>query len=266
VDRTNHHLFQPLLHQVATAGLTARAVSAPIRHADYDHLIVAAGATHSHLGHDAGAAHAPGLKTLVNAFAICARVVGAFERAERCTEGAMRESWMTFVITGAGPVGVEMSGSMTEIARHTLPQEFRRIDSTHARVVLIKGSDRLLGAFVPRLSQRALEQLVGLGVDVPHLQGDRHRGRRRRLRNDRRRSRRRHDTPRSEQERDLGRRYRRLAAGPGNRPWHRCSAGPRRPRHRAARPERAPESRDRGGRRPNPSLSLFGPFPDLVGR
>jgi NADH dehydrogenase len=201
VDRTNHHLFQPLLYQVATAGLSAPAVSAPIRHTlrremqrgnltilqahvtdidvaahrvlldgsdvlEYDHLIVAAGATHSYFGHDEWAAHAPGLKTLADAFGIRARVIGAFERAERCTDAAAREPWMTFVVIGAGPTGVEMAGTMTEIAQHTLPQEFRRIDSTHARVVLLEGSDRVLGAFVPQLSQRAREQLVKLGVDV----------------------------------------------------------------------------------------------------
>ena len=201
VDRTNHHLFQPLLYQVATAGLSAPAVSAPIRHAlrremrrgnltilqaevvgidapakrvlldagqsiDYDHLIVAAGATHSYFGHDDWAAFAPGLKTLDDAFRIRARVIGAFERAERLTEPAARKPWMTFVVIGAGPTGVEMAGTMAEIAQHTLPQEFRRIDSTRTRVVLIEGSERVLGAFVPRLSQCAREQLVKLGVDV----------------------------------------------------------------------------------------------------
>jgi len=201
VDRTNHHLFQPLLYQVATAGLSAPAVSAPIRHTlrremrrrnltilqalvtgidvaarrvqldgadvlEYDHLIVAAGATHSYFGHDDWAANAPGLKTLDDAFKIRARVIGAFERAERCNEPLEREPWMTFVVIGAGPTGVEMAGTMTEIAQHTLPQEFRRIDSTHTRVVLMEGSDRVLGAFVPKLSERAREQLVRLGVDV----------------------------------------------------------------------------------------------------
>ncbi|MES2991138.1 MAG: NAD(P)/FAD-dependent oxidoreductase [Pseudomonadota bacterium] len=209
VDRTNHHLFQPLLYQVATAGLSAPAISAPIRHTlrremkrgnltilqaevtdidaagrrvllddgealPYDHLIVAAGATHSYFGHDDWAAFAPGLKTLDDAFKIRARVIGAFERAERCGVGAEadagreaeREAWMTFVVIGAGPTGVEMAGTMTEIANHTLPQEFRRIDSTRARVVLLEGSDRVLGAFVPKLSQRAREQLERLGVDV----------------------------------------------------------------------------------------------------
>jgi len=201
VDRTNHHLFQPLLYQVATAGLSAPAVSAPIRHTlrremkrgnltvlkalvtdidvagrrvlldqgdalHYDHLIVAAGATHSYFGHDEWAEFAPGLKTLTDGFAIRARVIGAFERAECLTDTAARVPWMTFVVIGAGPTGVEMAGTMTEIAQHTLPDEFRRIDSTHTRVVLLEGSDRVLGAFVPKLSERAREQLVRLGVDV----------------------------------------------------------------------------------------------------
>jgi len=201
VDRTNHHLFQPLLYQVATAGLSAPAVSAPIRHVlrremkrgnltvlqaevlgfdaearrvlldddqsiAYDYLIVAAGATHSYFGHDDWARHAPGLKTLADAFAIRSRVIGAFENAERLTDASHREPWMTFVVIGAGPTGVEMAGTMTEIAQHTLPQEFRRIDSTRTRVVLIEGSDRVLGAFVPELSQRAREQLGRLGVEV----------------------------------------------------------------------------------------------------
>ncbi len=201
VDRTNHHLFQPLLYQVATAGLSAPAVSAPIRHAlrremmrgnltvlqavvthidavarvatldagdtvAFDHLIVAAGATHSYFGHDAWAAHAPGLKTLADAFDIRARVIGAFEHAERCTDTALREPWLTFAVIGAGPTGVEMAGTMVEIARHTLAREFRRIDSRQARVVLIEGSDRVLGGFVPALSEVARKQLVKLGVDV----------------------------------------------------------------------------------------------------
>ncbi|MEP7056350.1 MAG: NAD(P)/FAD-dependent oxidoreductase [Caldimonas sp.] len=207
VDRTNHHLFQPLLYQVATAGLSAPAVSAPIRHAlraemrrgnltilqghvtaidtaerwvvldrpdepgggntlAYDHLIVAAGSTHSYFGHADWPMHAPGLKTLADAFTIRAKVIGAFEHAERCTEPAAREPWLTFVIIGGGPTGVEMAGTMTEIARHTLRGEFRRIDPYHTRVVLLVGAERILGAFVPKLSQRATQQLARLGVDV----------------------------------------------------------------------------------------------------
>jgi NADH dehydrogenase len=201
VDRTNHHLFQPLLYQVATAGLSAPAISAPIRHVlrtqikrgkltvlkaevetidvagrsvvvdggeriAWDHLIVAAGATHSYFGHDEWAAYAPGLKTLADAFDIRARVIGAFERAERARDESDRAAWMTFAVVGGGPTGVEMAGTMSEIAQHTLSDEFRRIDSRRARVVLLEGSDRVLGTFVPRLSERAREQLVRLGVEV----------------------------------------------------------------------------------------------------
>lgn len=201
LDRTNHHLFQPLLYQVATAGLSAPAISAPIRHVlrremkrgnltvlqaeataidasarlvtlhsgaaiGYDHLIVAAGATHSYFGHDAWANEAPGLKTLADAFAIRARVIGAFEQAELCADAAERDAFMTFVVIGAGPTGVEMAGTLVEIARHTLPEEFRHIDSRRARIVLLEGSDRVLGAFVPALSAKASEQLTRLGVEV----------------------------------------------------------------------------------------------------
>ncbi|MEQ1804115.1 MAG: NAD(P)/FAD-dependent oxidoreductase, partial [Burkholderiaceae bacterium] len=201
VDRTNHHLFQPLLYQVATAGLSAPAISAPIRHTlrremqrgnltilqaevtaidagemsatlddgaklHFDHLIAAPGATHSYFGHDHWARVAPGLKTLADAFDIRAKVIGAFEHAERCEDLAQREAWLTFVVIGAGPTGVEMAGTMCEIALHTLKDEFRRIDSTQAHVVLIEGSERVLGSFVPALSERAREQLVRIGVDV----------------------------------------------------------------------------------------------------
>jgi NADH dehydrogenase len=201
VDRTNHHLFQPLLYQVATAGLSAPAVSAPIRHVlkvemkrgnltilkgevgaidvaartatldggqqlAWDHLIVAAGATHSYFGHDEWATYAPGLKTLADAFDIRARMINAFERAERANDDASRDAWLTFAVIGGGPTGVEMAGTMSEIAHHTLPREFRRIDSTRSRVILLEGSPRILGAFVPNLSERAREQLVRLGVEV----------------------------------------------------------------------------------------------------
>jgi NADH:ubiquinone reductase (H+-translocating) len=201
IDRTNHHLFQPLLYQVATAGLSAPAISAPIRHTlrremqrgnltilqaevtaidapttsvmlddgsrlHFDHLIVAPGATHSYFGNDDWARHAPGLKTLADAFDIRAKVIGAFEHAERCEDLAQREAWLTFVVIGAGPTGVEMAGTMKEMAQHTLKDEFRRIDTQRARVVLIEGSERVLGSFVPTLSQRAREQLTRIGVDV----------------------------------------------------------------------------------------------------
>jgi NADH:ubiquinone reductase (H+-translocating) len=197
VDRTNHHLFQPLLYQVATAGLSAPAVSAPIRHIlrremargrltvlqasvtqidvpgravvlddgqrlPYDALIVAAGATHSYFGQDHWATFAPGLKTLADAFDIRARLIGAFERAERSGD----PDWLTFVVIGGGPTGVELAGTLVEIARHTLPEEFRHIDSRRARVVLVEGAPRVLGSFDERLSASAATQLQRLGVEV----------------------------------------------------------------------------------------------------
>ena len=201
VDRTNHHLFQPLLYQVATAGLSAPAVSAPIRHAlrremargnltilkaevrtidvaartvsldagetiGWDQLIVAAGATHGYFGHDEWQRDAPGLKTLADALNIRARVIGAFESAERATVEAERNAWLTFVVIGGGPTGVEMAGTMSEIAQHTLSREFRRIDPKRARVILLEGSPRVLGAFVAKQSEIARRQLERLGVDV----------------------------------------------------------------------------------------------------
>ncbi len=201
VDRTNHHLFQPLLYQVATAGLSAPAVAAPIRHIlrremrggrltvlqaeardvdvggravllddgsslSYDHLIVAAGACNSWFDHDDWALHAPGLKTLADAFDIRARVIGAFERAERCRHAGEWSAWLNFVVIGGGPTGVELAGTLVEIARHTLPDEFRHIDSRQARVWLVEGADRLLGAFNQPSSDSARLQLEGLGVEV----------------------------------------------------------------------------------------------------
>lgn len=201
VDRTNHHLFQPLLYQVATANLSAPAISGPIRHIlrqemrrgnltillgevtaidaparqvlldgqeplAYDQLIVAAGATHSYFGHDDWAKHAPGLKTLADAFEIRRRVLLAFECAERERDPQRRDAWLTFAVVGAGPTGVEMAGQLAEIAQHTLEDEYRRIDTRRARVVLVEGGPRVLGAFSEGLSQRALEQLQSLGVEV----------------------------------------------------------------------------------------------------
>lgn len=198
IDRCNHHLFQPLLYQVATAGLSAPAIAAPLRHilrrqrnvtvlmgevtgidrdtrqvqlADgsaqsFDYLLVASGAGHAYFGHDDWAAHAPGLKTLDDAMHIRARLLGAFERAEQCSDPAERASWLTFAIVGGGPTGVELAGTLAEIARHTLKSEFRRIDPTQARVLLIEGGPRVLSSFEPAMSERAKQQLVRLGVDV----------------------------------------------------------------------------------------------------
>lgn len=198
VDRANHHLFQPLLYQVATAGLSAPSIAAPIRHLfrqqanlttlmgevagfapgdrrvlladgtalDYDHLIVAAGATHSYFGRDEWAAHAPGLKTLEDAFDIRRRVLLAFETAEREAGPDQRRAELRFVVIGAGPTGVEMAGTLAEIARHTLPGEFRRIDPSKARITLIEAGPRVLPAMPEHLSERAREQLERLGVEV----------------------------------------------------------------------------------------------------
>ncbi|MBB5203776.1 NADH dehydrogenase [Inhella inkyongensis] len=198
VDRTNHHLFQPLLYQVATAGLPAPSIAAPIRHLfrrqrnlltlkasvedvdpkakevvledgqrlGYDHLIVAAGATHSYFGHDDWAAHAPGLKSLDDAFEIRRRVLLAFEAAEREPDPLRRAAHLCFVIIGAGPTGVEMAGTLAEIARHTLPGEFRRIDPASARVLLVEGGPRVLQTMPESLSESARRQLKALGVEV----------------------------------------------------------------------------------------------------
>jgi NADH dehydrogenase len=198
IDRTNHHLFQPLLYQVATAGLSAPAIAAPIRHLfrkqanvttllgevsridaqarvvhltddgthRYDHLIVAAGATHSYFGRDEWARFAPGLKTLDDAFEIRRKVLLAYEAAEKEPDPARRAAWLTFAVIGGGPTGVEMAGTLAEIARHTLPGEFRNIDPAAAKVLLVEGSPRVLQAMPEDLSARAARQLEKLGVEV----------------------------------------------------------------------------------------------------
>jgi len=198
VDRTNHHLFQPLLYQVATAGLAAPAIAEPIRRIlarqrnvtvlygeaqrvdvasrqvvlengealTYDRLILATGATDSYFGHDEWRAHAPGLKTLEDAFDIRQRVFLAFEHAEREADPVKRAAWLTFVVIGAGATGVEMAGMLAEIARHTLRGEFRRFDPRNARVVLVEAMDRILPPYTPDLSERARMQLERIGVTV----------------------------------------------------------------------------------------------------
>jgi NADH:ubiquinone reductase (H+-translocating) len=198
LDRTNHHLFTPLLYQVATAGLSAPSVAGPIRHilAEqrnvtvllgeaqtiipdqrkvmledgsallYDKLIIATGTTHSYFGHDEWAPYAPGLKTLDDALEIRRRVLLAFERAEREPDAARRAAWLTFVVVGGGATGVELAGTFAEIARHTLRGEFRRIDPHTARVVLVEGTERVLPAYPADLSRKAQLQLERLGVTV----------------------------------------------------------------------------------------------------
>jgi NADH:ubiquinone reductase (H+-translocating) len=198
IDRRNHHLFQPLLYQVATAGLSAPSIAAPVRNLfrqqanlttllgevsavqpterqlllsdgsriAYDHLIVAAGATHSYFGHEDWAQHAPGLKSLSDAFEIRRRLLLAFEAAEREPDAARRRALLQFVVIGAGPTGVELAGTMAEIARRTLPAEFRHIDTRQARVLLLEGGERVLAAMPPTLSASAAKQLATLGVEV----------------------------------------------------------------------------------------------------
>jgi len=198
VDRANHHLFQPLLYQVATAGLSAPAIAAPIRQilehqknatvlmADvqgidtarrtvlldggeelsYDYLIVATGATHSYFGHADWERDAPGLKTLEDAFEIRRRILVAYERAERETDPRKRAAWLTFAVIGAGATGVEMAGTLAEIARHTLRGEFRRFDSHEAHVVLVEGTGNVLPSYPQDLSIKARKQLERLGVKV----------------------------------------------------------------------------------------------------
>ena len=198
LDRGNHHLFQPLLYQVATAGLSAPQIAAPIRKilgsqsnakvlmaevtriqpdarrvvcADgktltYDYLIVAAGVKHSYFGNHGWEAHAPGLKTLDDAFEIRSRVLVAFEAAERETEPTRRTAQLTFVVVGGGPTGVELAGALGELSRHTLKREFRNIDPEWARVVLVEGSDRVLRSFSEGSSAKAAAQLDKLGVTL----------------------------------------------------------------------------------------------------
>ena len=198
IDRRNHHLFQPLLYQVATAGLSAPDIAAPLRHIlrrqanvavhlgevvgvdleaasvqltagtalKYDSLLLATGATHSYFGHDEWAEHAPGLKTVGDALDLRQKLLLAFERAEATDAPAERSAWLSFAIIGAGPTGVELAGTLAEIARHTLKNEFRRIDPASARVRLIEAGDRVLPSFPPDLSQKARAQLERLGVEV----------------------------------------------------------------------------------------------------
>ncbi len=198
IDRRNHHLFQPLLYQVATAGLSAPDIAAPLRHIlrrqrnvevrlaevagvdassrqlqlgdasvlDYDYLLLATGATHAYFGHDEWAGHAPGLKTLDDALRLRRHLLVAFERAEAESDPARRAAWLSFAIVGGGPTGVELAGTLAEIARHTLKNEFRNIDPGEARVRLIEAGPRVLASFPEDLSERARRQLEKLGVEV----------------------------------------------------------------------------------------------------
>lgn len=198
IDRRNHHLFQPLLYQVATAGLSAPDIAAPLRHIlrgqtnaevrlgeviavlpeertvllsdgsriGYDALLLSSGATHSYFGKDQWAEFAPGLKTLTDALHLRRRMLEAFEHAEAETNPAARDAWLSFAIVGGGPTGVELAGALAEIARHTLKGEFRNIDPRKTRVRLIEASPRVLSTFPEDLSAKAQLQLERLGVEV----------------------------------------------------------------------------------------------------
>ena len=198
VDRRNHHLFQPMLYQVATAGLNPSDIASPIRSIlrgskntevllaeatnvdvnartvqfsdgtseSYDYLIVGTGAHHSYFGHDEWEPLAPGLKSLEDALEIRRRVLLAFERAERETDTIRRHALLTFVVVGGGPTGVEMAGAVAEIRRYALKRDFRHIDPTEATVLLLEGGPRLLPAYPPSLSNEAKRELRRLGVEV----------------------------------------------------------------------------------------------------
>ncbi len=197
IDRQNHHVFQPLLYQVATAALSPADIAEPLRHifrqqknaevllgdvkridvaakkvilADdeiaYDYLIVAAGARHSYFGKNEWEKFAPGLKGLDDALEIRRRMLTAFELAEKTKDPEEGRAAMTFVIVGGGPTGVEMAGAISEIARQTLVRDFRHIDSTQARVVLVDAAPRVLPSFNPKLSESALQQLRHTGAEV----------------------------------------------------------------------------------------------------
>ncbi|MGB3270554.1 MAG: FAD-dependent oxidoreductase, partial [Rhodanobacter sp.] len=197
VDRRNHHLFQPLLYQVATASLSATSIAAPLRHIlrrqrnltvlmeevtaidlaarrvgcgsrwlGYDWLVIATGATHAYFGHDEWAPFAPALKTLDDAQTIRRRVLLAFEQAEREDDPERRQAWLNFVVVGGGSTGVELAGTLIELARHTLRGEFRHFDPRNASVRLVEAGPRLLAGYDPVLSDKARRQLERLGVQV----------------------------------------------------------------------------------------------------
>jgi NADH:quinone reductase (non-electrogenic) len=197
IDRRNHHLFQPLLYQVATAGLSPAQIAAPIRsivrkqknidvmldevtgvdvgrqevllhdvRLSFDYLVMATGARHSYFGHDDWEPFASGLKSIEDATEIRRRILTAFEQAEWERDAGTRAALLTFVIIGGGPTGVELAGKIIEIARHALRRDFRNIDPASARVVLLEAGDRLLAAFPRALSDDAQERLQALGVEV----------------------------------------------------------------------------------------------------
>ena len=197
LDRRNHHLFQPLLYQVATAALNPGDIAYPIRAAlsrqhnvrvllatataidtanrrvllddgslGYDYLVVATGATHSYFGHDEWTQDAPGLKSVEDALEIRRRIFFAYEAAERETDPALQREWLTFAVVGAGPTGVELAGAMGEIGLQTLAHDFRNVDPTQVRVLLFEGRDRILGTYPAKLSAAAQRSLEARHVEV----------------------------------------------------------------------------------------------------
>ncbi|HIK44827.1 MAG TPA: NAD(P)/FAD-dependent oxidoreductase [Leptolyngbyaceae cyanobacterium M65_K2018_010] len=198
VDKRNFHLFQPLLYQVATGGLSPGDIASPLRgvlsgqkntqvlmgevvdidpqektvtlkgdgRLSYDTLIVATGMSHFYFGHEEWAALAPGLKTIEDALEVRRRIFAAFERAERDGDPEAQQALLTFVIVGGGPTGVELAGALAELAYHTLKPDFRRIDTTQTRIILVEGMDRVLPPFPPELSARAQQDLEKMGVEI----------------------------------------------------------------------------------------------------
>jgi len=204
IDRRNFHLFQPLLYQVATSGLSPGEIASPLRSVlkrqanarvilaevegfdldrrrvilgrqanaaaggelPYDSLVVAAGASHSYFGRDEWAVKAPGLKSLEDALTIRRRILRAFEAAEIEADPARRRAWLTFTVVGAGPTGVELAGQIAEISRHTLKRDFRNINPSDAQILLVEAADRVLTAYDPKLSEKAARSLERLGVTV----------------------------------------------------------------------------------------------------
>ena len=198
IDRRNHHLFQPLLYQVATAALAPADIAQPIRHMlrryknvrvhwdevtgidrtarlvetssgrklRFDYLVIATGATHSYFGRDDWAASAPGLKSIEDAYDLRHRILGAFERAEMEPRGPKRDALLEFVIVGAGPTGVEMAGAIAELARHSLAHDFRSVSSKCAKIKLVEAGPRILPSFDAKLSEKAVKALETIGVEV----------------------------------------------------------------------------------------------------
>ena len=196
IDRENHHLFQPLLYQVAMAALSPAEIAAPIRSLlsggnarviqaaakridvegrrvitdageyAYDYLLVACGAQHAYFGHEEWEVNAPGLKTLPQATEIRRRVLEAFEAAERESDANARRRYLTFVVVGGGPTGVELAGAIGEMSRYTLAKDFRTIDPRQTRIILVEAGDRILTSFDQKLAARAMRDLESLGVQV----------------------------------------------------------------------------------------------------